>query len=130
MAQPRAWLVIEMPSSASAILMLSAVNRAGSVWLTPDAVRLAILTLNGGAEVVSAAISLIVKVRLDVERGFAVARPGACCADLREGRFDLIFDLVLQIEIEAEIAGGRDEEGATCAEQDFLHAVNSGSCRE
>ncbi len=56
--------------------MLSAENRAGSGWLTPEAVTLAILTLSGGSDVDSVTMSAMVTVRLlRVERDLAVGSP-------------------------------------------------------
>jgi hypothetical protein len=52
------------PTSTSVASMLSAENRVGSGWLTPEATKRALLTLTGGCAADSAARSAMVMVRL------------------------------------------------------------------
>ena len=59
-----------------------------------------------------------------------MARLGAGGTDLLEGSLDVARDPALGIEVETEIATGRDDCDGDQAEQNFLHSVNSGSSRE
>ncbi|MGY4313367.1 hypothetical protein [Bradyrhizobium sp. JR3.5] len=67
---------------------------------------------------------------LGVESDLAVARLGAGGTDLLEGGLDVARDPALGIEVETEVAAGRDDCDGDQAEQNFLHSVNSGSSRK
>ena len=98
-------------TSTSLASIRSAENRPASGWLTPDAVNAADLHADRRLR---GRFARNVRDRdgaaPQVERDLAVACLGAARAHRREGRLDLVCDLPLHVEFEAEKAADRDHD--------------------